>query len=310
MANNKPKTQSKPPPKVKSEVQPNRWLPWLSLGLTLAIALGGWAYLHFTNYFELIVDKQIDTKLLRSVENIEKKVELTNDKLVDLGQRVAKIEGKLEVLKIQNLAAQPNKKVNAKQASEILNIAKKEGTRLDPQAITTAGQEFISAGIGSSDPDVWKTGLAFLDYRSFLNAALAPPTNKFASHDKGPLPWKFIFSSSLKAADKFRLLTGPKVPAERAAVMEPVGSHLNVGEEFGFEFLLMQDFPSDFKLDGSRLKNIIFMNSKIVYEGGPVEMENVYFVNCTFAVSKKTNGRNFATSVLASAPATTFQAGG
>ena len=119
MANNKPKT----PPKQPN----NKWLPWLSLGLSLAIALAGWSYLHFTNYFELIVDKQIDTKLQRSVENIDKKVQLTNDKFMDLGQRVAKIEGKLEGLTIQSLAAQPNKKVNAKQASEILTTAKKEG---------------------------------------------------------------------------------------------------------------------------------------------------------------------------------------
>jgi hypothetical protein len=64
------------------------------------------------------------------------------------------------------------------------------------------------------------------------------------------------------------------------------------------------------KLDGYRLKNIIFKDVKVLYEGGPVEMENVYSVNCTFEVSRRPNGQSFASTVLASSPATTFQTGG
>ncbi len=310
MANNKAKTQPKPPPKAPPEVQPNKWLPWLlSSGLTLAIALVGWAYLHFTNYFELIVDQQIDTKLQRSVESIDKKVQLTNDKLVDLGQRVAKIEGKLEGVKIQNLSMQPNKRTNAKQASEMLNTAKKEGTKLDPKVITSAGQAFISAGVDSGDPDVWQTGLAFLDYRSFLNSALAPPTDKFTPRDKQHIPWKFTLPiTALKPDEVGRLRTGKAAPADRAAVFDIIGSRQNVDEKIGFEFLLI-NVPS-IKLDGYRLKNIVFTDTKIIYDGGRVEMENVYFVHCTFEISKRANGKNFASSVLASEPATTFQAGG
>jgi hypothetical protein len=206
---------------------------------------------------------------------------------------------------------QPNKGVNAKRASDILNAAKKEGTRLDPETITVAGKEFISAGVSSSDSHVWNTALAFLDYRSFLNSALAPATDKFAPRDKEPLNWKLEFDTThLKVGDTGKLTTGKKVPAERAAVLELIDSHHNVGEKFGFEFILIADVSAGFKLDGMKLKNIIFKDSKIIYEGGPVQMENVYFVNCTFEVSKKPNGKNFASTVLASAPATTFQAGG
>ncbi|MEO8338873.1 MAG: hypothetical protein ABI604_04035 [Nitrospirota bacterium] len=46
------------------------------------------------------------------------------------------------------------------------------------------------------------------------------------------------------------------------------------------------------------MKNIIFKDIKIAYEGGRVEMENVYFVNCSFEVTRRPNGQNFASSVV------------
>lgn len=271
----------------------------------------GWVYFYSTDYIGLLVDKKIDTKLQSAIEKIDGKLQSTADKLDTLGQRVAKIEGKLDVLKIQSLATQPQKGGNAKKTSEILNAAKKEGTKLDPELVIDAGKQFISAGVSSSNPDIWNAALAFLDYRSFLNSSLAPATDKFSPRDKGPLPWKFEFPLGfVKLGEMVHLLTGRTVAAESAAVLEPIGSRLNIDEKNGFEFLLMAEPSYGIKLDGTRLKNIIFKDTKIIYEGGRVEMENVYFVNCTFEVSKRPNGKNFASSVLASTPATTFQAGG
>lgn len=57
------------------------------------------------------------------------------------------------------------------------------------------------------------------------------------------------------------------------------------------------------------MKNVIFKDTEITYDGGPVDMQNVFFVNCTFNIVKKPNGKNFATSVLASLPST-FQSEG
>ncbi len=312
------KQKPKPPtPKPNPEPQPNPF--WNSVKISVLSSLAtaailtfaGWVFFYSTDYIGLLVDKKIDTKLQAAIEKSDGKLQTITDKLDTLGQRVTKIEGKLEGFKIQNLAMQPNKAVNAKRASDILNTAKKEGTRLDPESITIAGKEFIAAGVSSSEPGVWNAALAFLDYRSFLNVALAPPTDKFAPRDKELLGWKFELDyTHFKVGDTGKITTGGKVPAEKAAVLELIGSHYNVGETIGFEFLLIADLSAGFKLDGMKLKNIIFKDTKIIYEGGPVEMENVYFVNCTFEVSKKPNGKNFASTVLASAPATTFQAGG
>jgi hypothetical protein len=110
-----------------------------------------------------------------------------------------------------------------------LNTAKKEGTKFEPELITDAGKQFISAGVSSSNPDIWNAVLAFVDYRSFLNSSLAPATDKFAPRDKEPLPWKFEFPLGfVKPGEVVHLLTGRTVAAESAAVLEPIGSRLNI----------------------------------------------------------------------------------
>ncbi len=148
--------------------------------VVLALPILGGLYLHFSDYFELRVDKQIDNKLRQSVEKIDTKVQTTNDKLDVLGQRVAKIEGRLEGLQIQNLSMQPNKRANKAGLGDFEHT-KKEGTSLDPKVIRVAGQEFISAGVSSSDPRMSrKTGLAFLDLSLTLKCRPEPlPLTQF-----------------------------------------------------------------------------------------------------------------------------------
>lgn len=319
----KPKTekQGHPNTQLKTEVaaQPNIGQLWnsvkisviSSLAASAILAFAGWVFFYSTDYIGLLVERKIDTKLQAAIEKSDGKLQTITDKLSALGERVAKIEGKLDGLRIQRLAMQPKIGANGKQASEILKAAKKDGTKLDPELITDVGKEFISAGVSSSDTHVWNAALAFLDYRSFLNSSFAPATDKFAPVDKTNPTWSFALNFRHLTRDyETHMRTGSAVPAEKAAVLEHIGRPLNVGKKVGSEFLLIADLSGGFILDGYRLKNVIFKDSKIIYEGGPVEMENVYFVNCTFEVSKRPNGKNFANTVLASTPATTFQAGG
>jgi hypothetical protein len=43
-------------------------------------------------------------------------------------------------------------------------------------------------------------------------------------------------------------------------------------------------------LGGLYAKNVIVKNSKVVYHGGPLKLDNVYFVNCTFEIFHQTPG--------------------
>lgn len=286
--------------------QPNIF--WISVKITVLstlaasaiMAIVGWIFFSSTDYIGLLVDKKIDTKLQAATGK--------DDGLPHFPQRFADSQTLL-----MKIVMQPKTAVNAKQTSEILDEAKKSGTRFDPKIIITAGQEFISAGISSSDPDIWKTALAFLDYRSTANTVGAATTNEFTPADKQKrYEWQGIFPVNGKNAN-FIFAHGKVVSADKAAVFEPIEKRLNIGKTVGSEFTLLggsTGFPGGWKLDGYRMKNVIFKDTEITYEGGPVDMQNVYFVNCTFHVAKKPNGKNFASTVLASAPATTFQAGG
>lgn len=221
----------------KKEVQPKKGtsraqpLATAIVGAIASAVLGG-AYLHFSNYFELLVDKQIDNKLGKVVETINTTANTTarttNEKLDNLGQRVARIEGRFDERRIQSLSMQPNRKTNATQALEILNTAKKEGTKLDPKVITVAGQEFISAGVASSDPDVWKTGLAFLNYRSTENTVPAATISELMPVDeKQRERWEARFPVNAKNAN-FTLTVGKFVPVENAAVFELINNPMNL----------------------------------------------------------------------------------
>jgi hypothetical protein len=59
-------------------------------------------------------------------------------------------------------------------------------------------------------------------------------------------------------------------------------------------------------LDGLDIKNAVFMNVEVHYDGGPVVIENAVFVNCTFKMMPGVNSKGLAEAVLSGARSTTF----
>jgi hypothetical protein len=56
------------------------------------------------------------------------------------------------------------------------------------------------------------------------------------------------------------------------------------------------------------MKKVILRNVNIFYDGGPLEMPDVYFINCTFEVKQQSNGQRLVAAVLEPPPAVTFNA--
>jgi hypothetical protein len=165
------------------------------------------------------------------------------------------------------------------------------------------------ADAGKDSVHAWNAALACADYRSFLNASSAPSTQGFTQlTPNAPITWDFQLALTITPemeGKPFRtggFKTGPHVPASAAFVAEPLGHHLNEGRNVGFAFLLVDDYPTT--VDGFTLKNIIFVNSTIIYNGGPVELQGVYFVNCSFRISRQQTGQEFAAAILSNSPAT------
>lgn len=89
-----------------------------------------------------------------------------------------------------------------------------------------------------------------------------------------------------------------KVPIAEAAKVEHIGKPTNVGATFGDQWVFISD--GGVRVDGMHLKNVMFSNVEINYAGGPLILENVYFVNCTFRMPIMPHSQGLATTFLAS----------
>lgn len=69
----------------------------------------------------------------------------------------------------------------------------------------------------------------------------------------------------------------------------------NLNKKLGARVLIIEGQVS---LDDMYLKNVIIRNSIVSYNGGPVSLENVTFVNCIFKLSNAAAPRHFADRLL------------
>ena len=58
------------------------------------------------------------------------------------------------------------------------------------------------------------------------------------------------------------------------------------------------------KLDGVYWKDYSFINVEIEYDGGPMVLENVKFINCTFKMNYNIHASDFEDALLAQNPVT------
>jgi hypothetical protein len=61
-------------------------------------------------------------------------------------------------------------------------------------------------------------------------------------------------------------------------------------------------------LDGHRIRNVVFTNVHVVYDGGPLILESAIFINCRFTIQQNRPGEQFVARTLESEK-TTFTAG-
>jgi hypothetical protein len=59
-------------------------------------------------------------------------------------------------------------------------------------------------------------------------------------------------------------------------------------------------------IDNMQMRKVILRNVYVVYNGGPLQVQEAYFMNCTFAVRQQSNGERFALEILKPSPATTL----
>lgn len=162
---------------------------------------------------------------------------------------------------------------------------------IEPKVVADVGKHVL--GLAEKQPeqgDIWQAVKDFVNYRSFLNPSRIPPSGRSVRHD--PTLYAFLETKG----KNIKTYHVGDVPRQEAAVLEPIGAGLNKNNPRGDAFIILTD--GELTLDGTDMKNVILENIRITYHGGPLRMNNVVFVNCTFEMQENQNGRQFALAVL------------
>jgi hypothetical protein len=241
---------------------------------------------------------------------IEAKLTPVNKGISDLAEKIGKLQGRFEQLDSEQKKAT---KLQLNKLSAQIAILQKSKTKLDQRAVAQLGDSIL-AFVSSSDPQISKlsrqTAVKLADYRTILNEDAVSHTIKAAksvSHEGYPY---FDVEARAVGGGIGKLVVcidkTKTVPFSEAARYERIGSPNPTGLP-GYEYVVVSGIGTEIRLDGHRLKNVIIHDVDVVYEGGPLIMENVSFVNCMFRFpSNLTPNADQLTAAILSSPAVSF----
>ena len=98
---------------------------------------------------------------------------------------------------------------------------------------------------------------------------------------------------------------GTSKPPNVAQIRNLSGPDLNSAVGYGPSLLLVK--APVVILDNLYVKRVVFQNAHIVYRGGAVTLDDVYFLDCTFEIENHAKGQEMARKILSDA-ATNFLA--
>lgn len=189
-------------------------------------------------------------------------------------------------------------------AVKTLQLARQEKIRIDAEVVKAAGKRFLSASEGQNNA-AWKAAIAFIDYRSFLNTDNQPDLGPPKAVENPEYHFVITVKSAAGAQAPYTHFVGQVLPygtatAEGSARYEPIDSSQGPS---GFAYVLVrQTGPNNLLvLDDKRIKNVVIADSAIEYDGGPLLLENVYFVNCSFVLQPTTKSLALGKGILESA---------
>ncbi len=230
----------------------------------------------------------------------------TNDTLKEMQDGIKEIRASIEGMKLKQIGSNPENPKSIAEAKNILTSAASAGVKIDPNVVKDVGGQFLAAA--QRTPSVWSSALLFINYRSFLNPlpsvlgrleAVPNFTTHYDGHnienreEKGGIPKVRVQMANLTTPPnlaQYRPITGPDQNADSPS---------------GPGYLVITG--AVMSLDGYFMKNIVIVNSRVAYSGGPVVLQNVTFVNCTFDLTAQPTGVRLADALLTSS-ATDFTA--
>jgi hypothetical protein len=188
-----------------------------------------------------------------------------------------------------------------------------EGAREDhviiPESVVAHVGKLVIDANHSSDPLVrsaaWSANRSLLDYVSALREGSGPDPK---TAEPLPQQWSALIDWGFEESGEGEIAVGfiGEAPSNQCARGEHIGEpQRGFTSGGGPAWVIVKNSHSGktLRLDGHFLKNIVYSGLRIAYRGGPMKLENVYFVNCTFDIVENERGKRFSEAVFAS-PAT------
>ena len=130
----------------------------------------------------------IGTAITRNSEFIGK----TDARLNNVESSLKTLSTAVQEIRLKQVSGNPTDPQSIKEVQSLLRAAKSNNLKLSEDVLVEAGNNFVEAT--NKTPAAWSAALAFLEYRSFLNADLAP---KAADFTPMRFNWQIDLSSLL-----------------------------------------------------------------------------------------------------------------
>ncbi len=221
--------------------------------------------------------------------------------VVTQGRQISQILTILSPETIKRASLRPGDPQSAEQVKQIVQKAVKQGERIDSTVVSEAGAKFVDAS--KNAPEAWDAAIALINYKSFLDASL--PGVPVTRETQWVPPTTYNIAVPYKGAARTEIAVMEAATGDQAARLDYIGVDQNAGKPIGNQYIVAEG--GNALIDNVHMRNVIWVNVHIYYRGGPVIMENVYFLNCTFTVDLAPRGQEFAKAFLATSPAMSFK---
>jgi hypothetical protein len=266
------------------------WAQWAAVILALMLGVSNTAltlYFHNTEAASKTSDEHsnalIDAKLGPADEKmhndlreqlapISGQLKDLSEKLLALDGRIAKLEGRFDQLTEDQKRSE---RLQLNRLSDQITTAQRSGRKIDPQTVSALGQDLLKIAESPTNSNrelAWKVVNATMGY---YTSVVTVDLSRFWRLSNTDQAHACIDVSKANAwSFEHVVLDHCTQTLDSLIGLEPVGRHIH-------------------------FRDLAFKDAHLIYNGGPLEMDNVYFVNCTFEFHPNRPTEQFAETLFA-----------
>lgn len=212
--------------------------------------------------------------------------------------------------KLLRASADPSNPASVKAVESVLKEASASGLTIPKSVIEDTGLRFIDAP--ALTPASWDAALRFIEYQSVQNASAGPSFNdatRNAAGTKAGISFEALIIATRPGMEgPPPLLCKPGTPLvdhSISALFARIGNE-DQSQERSPLFWVIEGDGYGFLMDGYHVRNTALRDALVIYNGGRILLENVFFFHCKFQMAKNKNTQDFAKAILSNGPSLNF----